>query len=89
MKTIHLKITGKVQGVFFRASAQKYANSLRLTGWVKNTDNYVEAIVSGEESNVDSFVTWAHKGPERAVVERVEVKPEPYTEFKNFDVVRG
>ncbi len=55
MKTVHLIISGKVQGVFFRASAAKEASSLNLTGWVKNADGNVEAMVSGDDGQIDAL----------------------------------
>lgn len=89
MKTVHLIISGKVQGVFFRASAAKEATSLNLTGWVKNAGGNVEAMVSGDDCQIDAFVAWAHKGPSRARVEKVTVTDLPYREFADFDILKG
>jgi acylphosphatase len=75
-KTLHLVIHGRVQGVFFRNSMQREAQSLAVTGWVRNrSDGKVEAIVQGEPNAVDAMVRWAQRGPERASVERVEILP--------------
>lgn len=72
LKTLHLLVKGRVQGVFFRATAKEQADLLRLSGWVKNTDaGDVEVLVRGEASAVEDFVKWCEKGPKRAMVESV------------------
>jgi acylphosphatase len=89
MPTIHLLIKGKVQGVFYRASARGIAEKLNLTGWVKNTDEAcVEAMVAGEEEALQQFIMWCRKGPARAVVTEVVVSPAPDSFFTGFSVIR-
>ena len=89
MKTVHLLISGKVQGVFFRAEAKNMAEKLAITGWIKNTsDEKVEALVSGGAADVDEFVNWCKTGPDRAKVENVQVSESPFTRFEKFEVVR-
>jgi len=74
-KAVHLLISGRVQGVFYRYTAQKVATRLNIRGWVKNLPNgKVEAIAIGTPSAVDSFVAWCHEGPPGAMVTEVEVK---------------
>ncbi|MBN9383171.1 MAG: acylphosphatase [Chitinophagaceae bacterium] len=69
MPSIHLLIKGKVQGVYYRASAKEVAERLHLTGWVKNTrEGHVEALANGKEEDLRRFVEWCRKGPERAIV---------------------
>jgi len=76
MKTVHLLVKGKVQGVFYRASAKKIARELVLKGWIKNTDDgNVESIVSGEPEAVDKFIEWCKKGPQLASITEVIVTP--------------
>ena len=76
VKTLHLVIHGRVQGVFFRQSMQREAQYLAVAGWVRNrSDGTVEAIVHGDAGTVDALVRWAQLGPERASVERVEILP--------------
>ncbi|MBY5957749.1 acylphosphatase [Membranicola marinus] len=83
MKTIELKVTGQVQGVFFRASTQDKARQLGLTGRVWNhQDGSVRIIAQGDEQAFRPFLKWLHKGPERAVVE--EVKWEEIQNGKNY-----
>jgi acylphosphatase len=71
----HLRIRGRVQGVFFRESARKEALALAVRGWVKNLDDgSVEAVVEGEEAAVRHFIQWCHSGPPAAHVEDVRVE---------------
>jgi acylphosphatase len=90
MPTIHLLIRGEVQGVFFRATAKKTADKLNVTGWIKNTQQGdVEAIVTGDQQQLDEFISWCNKGPEKAEVEEVIVTYEEETFFTDFEVIRG
>ena len=89
MPTTHLLIKGKVQGVFYRASAKEKAEALRLTGWVKNTpDGNVEAVVTGSENSLHQFISWCQQGPPKAVVTEVTVTYKDETPFAAFVVVR-
>ncbi len=83
-------VTGRVQGVFFRASAQEEGLQLGLTGEVRNLpDGAVEAIVEGERAAVDDFIAWCKRGPPAARVDRVEVDLRPARgEFRTFRVTR-
>jgi acylphosphatase len=85
MKTLRLVIHGRVQGVFFRDSMRGEAQRLGIAGWVCNrSDGTVEAAVHGESSAVDAIVRWAHRGPQHARVERVDIAQDggSYTDFK-------
>ena len=67
-------ISGRVQGVFYRGSAQHQALDLGLCGWVRNlTDGRVECLVSGDEIKLDIFEKWLEIGPEFAKVTNIEV----------------
>lgn len=69
-----LRIHGRVQGVWYRASAQAEASRLGLAGWVRNrSDGTVEALAVGPRIQVEAFIAWAHQGPPKAQVLRVEV----------------
>lgn len=84
MNRAHLIISGRVQGVFFRANTQQKANQLNITGWVKNRwDGKVEAVIEGEKNQVEKLIMWCHHGPAGAIVEEVEVTWEKYQ--GNFD----
>ena len=89
MKRIHVYISGRVQGVFFRYTAKELADQLGVTGWIKNLpDGRVEAVVEGEEEKVDEMLEFFHKGPPLARVDKVEVKNEEYKgEFKDFRII--
>jgi acylphosphatase len=89
MQTVHLLISGKVQGVFFRETARKVAEKLDIKGWIKNTrDEKVEAMITGDEKEVNDFIKWCKTGPDRADVEEVIVSDQPETFFKEFEVKR-
>jgi len=67
-------VTGRVQGVFFRAWTEENALMLGLDGWVRNRrDGSVEALIAGEESTVEDMIARCHEGPSAAAVAEVEV----------------
>ncbi|TAH52762.1 MAG: acylphosphatase [Betaproteobacteria bacterium] len=69
-----LVIHGRVQGVWYRASAQSEATRLGLRGWVRNRlDGSVEALVIGTSALIDRFVEWAYDGPPKAQVTRIDL----------------
>ena len=72
-----LRITGRVQGVAFRASTVAAARGLGLSGWVANrADGSVEAVAEGDDAAVITLVRWCHHGPPAARVDHVEVTDE-------------
>jgi acylphosphatase len=85
---VELRIVGRVQGVFYRASARAQARALRLTGYARNLyDGAVEIVAEGDEESLERFVTWCRIGPSAARVRRVEVTHAAATgEFAGFDV---
>jgi acylphosphatase len=88
-KHFNLTITGKVQGVFFRASTQAEATSHGVTGFARNEPNgdvYIEA--EGSEDKLNHFLEWCNKGPERAKVERVLVEESEVFGFTTFEIRR-
>lgn len=67
-------VTGRVQGVFFRDSTRRVAQSLGLTGHARNLDDgSVEVLACGAAESLDKLAEWLHEGPRMAAVERVEV----------------
>jgi acylphosphatase len=89
MPTVHLLIKGKVQGVFYRATAKKVAESAGLTGWIKNTKNgNVEAMVTGAAEKLEQFIEWCRQGPHGAVVQDVQENKQEETSFKDFSISR-
>jgi len=85
---LHVFISGRVQGVFFRANTESMARGLNLAGWVRNLDDgRVEAVFEGSRRDVERMLSWCHEGPPGAVVNRVEeVWEEPTGEFGSFDI---
>jgi len=69
-----LIVSGRVQGVSYRASFEAQARALGLSGWVRNrSDGSVEALVAGDPAAVERIIAWAWDGPSRAAVAHVEV----------------
>jgi len=87
-KRWQLLISGRVQGVYYRASTEQKANSLGLTGFARNLpDGRVEIIAEGPEDRLDQLKTWCAEGPPDARVDAVDIAPEsPTGEFSNFSV---
>lgn len=88
-KHFNTLITGKVQGVFFRASAKQKADELGLNGFVRNEKNnkvYLE--VEGKEAAIKKFIDWCHIGPPDSLVERVEITESPLKNFWGFEIIR-
>ncbi|MDI6746959.1 MAG: acylphosphatase [Rhodocyclaceae bacterium] len=85
----HLIITGRVQGVWYRASMAQEAERLGVTGWVRNrNDGSVEAMVAGSDEQVAAIMNWARRGPPAAQVEHVAVEigsAQVATEFSGFE----
>jgi len=84
----HVFVSGKVQGVYFRQNAMQTARKHDTTGWVRNLDDgRVEAVIEGDEKNVNSVVEWCHQGPPASKVDAVDVRYETYTgEFSDFAI---
>jgi acylphosphatase len=89
LKQVHLVVRGRVQGVFFRASTQREAKRLGLTGWVRNRpDGGVEVLAEGEEDGLKELIGWANRGPSAARVERVDVRWRSFVgDFSDFRIV--
>ena len=81
-------VHGLVQGVFFRANAQKKAIELGLSGWVRNRDDgSVELVAEGEKEGLEALLSWCKTGPQGAKVERVEHCWENFKgEFSSFSI---
>lgn len=75
-KTIKAWVSGRVQGVSYRASTQRQAMKLNIDGFAKNlSDGRVEVLISGEETAVQSLIDWLQQGPEHSDVTQVIVEP--------------
>ena len=86
VKTLNLRVHGRVQGVWFRDSMRREAEKLGVNGWCRNrADGTVEAMLHGEAGAVDALLAWAQRGPELAQVSRVETAPGSGS-FTDFEV---
>ena len=87
-KHFNIKITGLVQGVFFRVSAKEKADELGITGFARNERDaslYIEA--EGEEDNLNKFFAWCQDGPDSANVENVEISEGKMGNFSEFKIL--
>ena len=87
---VRLRIEGRVQGVFFRASTQDHAKRLGLNGWVRNCpDGSVEVVAEGARSQIENLIAWCRQGPRGAQVSNVGIQWEEFSgEFTDFRVTR-
>jgi acylphosphatase len=77
-RRVHVIVSGRVQGVFYRATCIERARALRLGGWVRNlVDGRVEASFEGPPDDVEAIVAWCREGPPRARVTAIEVEDQP------------
>ena len=88
-KRVHLYVSGKVQGVYFRQGMKETAEKNNVKGWVRNLpDKSVEAVLEGEESNVDAVIDWSNFGPPGAIVEELKVIIEDNVEeLADFEIL--
>ena len=86
MKRVHLLISGRVQGVMFRAFVQHHAQNIGVVGWVRNRfSGDVEVVVEGPRGDLESLLTFCREGPPYACVDDVKVEWQSATgEFKDF-----
>jgi acylphosphatase len=83
----HVRVTGRVQGVFFRAWTAEQARVLGICGWVRNApDGSVEAHLQGEKWSVQRMIELLHRGPPSAEVDEVAVKDAVPTAALEFEV---
>lgn len=90
MKALRVKVHGRVQGVWFRASAQSEALNLGVNGWVRNTeDGAVEIHMQGDGDAIDRLLAWCYQGPPGARVFQVDVDDvKPVETLSGFKIVR-
>jgi acylphosphatase len=85
----HVFISGKVQGVGYRAAAWDMATLLHLKGWVRNLrDGRVEAVFEGEAAQIEEILRWCHQGSPVAQVSQVTVEYESPEGLQGFEVER-
>jgi acylphosphatase len=87
MKNLKIIVKGKVQGVWFRATTQKIAQELKLSGFVRNEadgDVYIE--VTGDEEPIKEFLYWLTEGPEISDVEKLTIEKNEITHLSHFEI---
>lgn len=83
------RVTGRVQGVFYRAATQERALQLGLTGWVRNVDNGdVELVACGDRANLTQLEQWLWQGPPTARVSAVQGQVVPVQNYADFEIRR-
>ena len=87
-KRIHIFVTGRVQGVFFRQSTKVMAIKNNVKGWVRNLDDgRVEIVGEGVIQDIENLTQWCQTGPANSRVDEFELSEENVTdEFENFEV---
>ena len=88
--SVHLNISGRVQGVYYRASMLQEAQRLGVTGWVMNrADGSVEAVAEGWQAKIEELIAWCRQGPQGARVADVAVQwQKPENSFVGFAIRR-
>ncbi len=87
VKTIHFIVTGRVQGVFFRASCKSIADRYSITGWVRNLpDGRVEGMATGAPDQLAAFRAWLDQGPGPAQVTGITVSEVECREYADFKI---
>ena len=88
-RCVSIQVIGKVQGVFFRASARDKASELGLCGFVQNaTDGNVNIKIEGEEERLSQFEAWCWQGPPQAIVQMVTKEELELQNFLTFEIIR-
>ena len=88
MKASHIIVKGKVQGVFFRATTKKQADSLGIKGWVRNLPTgEVEAFLEGEEKNLNEMLLFCKEGPQGSQVDDIEIEEQTPEGLKEFEIL--
>ena len=87
----HIWVTGRVQGVGFRAHVEYYGSKIEVTGWVRNVGyDTVETVAEGTRTQIDKFIETVKQGPRASRVDEARVEYESVTgEFKEFGVKRS
>lgn len=85
---LRIIVTGRVQGVCYRANALKQAEKLNLTGFVRNlNDGSVEAVACGDTADLQAFTNWCRQGPLLAKVANIAIQTHDSTEtFQSFEI---
>ena len=86
-RRVHVFVSGRVQGVYYRATTRERAQKQGVDGWVRNLDDgRVEAVFEGPEADVEAMVEFCHEGSERANVTDLEIEDEDPEGIDGFEV---
>ncbi len=89
IRSVEIRVFGKVQGVFYRQNTMNKAFDLGLSGHVQNMeDGSVFIRAQGESKDIDTLIDWCHRGPQEAVVSEVKVLDVPLENFSGFIILR-
>ncbi len=88
MKRVHIIVTGRVQGVYFRANTCREGRRLGINGWVRNLESdKVEVLAEGDDERIRNLVKYCHRGPEAARVDDIKVEyEEPKEDLEPFSI---
>ena len=87
MKCVHLIVSGRVQGVFFRDNTRRKAIELGLNGYAKNlSDGTVEVVVQGDEEKINELIEFIKKSPGTAKVADIKIKHKEPENFAKFEI---
>jgi len=87
MKTLKIKITGTVQGVFFRKFVKEHADELGVRGYIRNMeDGSIEIVLEGRDEKVNEMLSRCKKGPNHGEVKEVEVEEIKHQGFEGFKI---
>jgi acylphosphatase len=85
--SVHIVVSGKVQGVGYRFSTVRQARELGINGWVRNLPNgSVEAVLEGDRRSIERMIEWCRRGSTAAIVRDVFVESIEAEEFSNFEI---
>jgi len=88
MKRVHVFVSGRVQGVFFRSNTFKRAKELGLSGWVRNTsDDKVEAVFEGDKNKINKILDFLRSNPGSSKVDHIDIREEKPENLKDFKVL--
>jgi acylphosphatase len=89
MKHINIRITGKVQGVSFRATTKAVADQMGIRGIIRNeADGSVYLEAEGDDVSLEVFLEWCHEGSDRSRIENVEVVAGELKNYQNFEILK-
>ncbi|MBL7058847.1 acylphosphatase [Candidatus Pacearchaeota archaeon] len=87
-KSVRLYILGTVQGVFFRMFIKENAEKYNVKGFTRNLENgKIEVFLEGDTNDVNKMIDLCKKGPKHSQIKNVEMKSEPFQNFKTFKIL--